>query len=226
VLDALYGDADPRAGAAAADELARGRRAPSPARRRARRAAADACVLAQWRLRQDDTTDVARIVGQLRADSASPTAADARLVAATPAALCAELLRATLAVTVAAREAPALVARLDSLALTAATSADAGAYAPILVARLHERLGDAAAARAAVRRRVYMLGWPRYLATALREEGRYAARAGDVDGARVAYARFLALRADPDAELAARTAEVRQALARSRRSRPRALTRR
>ena len=104
------------------------------------------------------------------------------------------------------------VSRLDALALTAPVAGDASAYAPVLLARLHAELGDVRAALAAVRRRPYMAGWPRYLATALREEGRYAAGAGDAAGARSAYTRYLMLRADADSVLAADVQRTRLAL--------------
>jgi hypothetical protein len=48
-----------------------------------------------------------------------------------------------------------------------------------------------------------MAGWPRYRATALREEARYATATGDRAGAQSAYTRYLALRAGADSILAA-----------------------
>ena len=57
-----------------------------------------------------------------------------------------------------------------------------------------------------------MVGWPRYLATALRDEARYASRAGDRAGAQSAYARYLVLRADADSVLAADVQRARLAL--------------
>jgi hypothetical protein len=109
-------------------------------------------------------------------------------------------------------DAAMLVSRLDSLAFTAPAAGDASAYAPILLGRLHAQLGDVGAALASVRRRSYMVGWPWYLATALREEGRYAAGAGDRTGARSAYERYLVLRADTDSVLAADVRGARLAL--------------
>jgi hypothetical protein len=44
---------------------------------------------------------------------------------------------------------------------------------------LYERLGEPRIALDAIRRRGYMSGWPRYLATAQREEGRLALATGD-----------------------------------------------
>jgi hypothetical protein len=106
-----------------------------------------------------------------------------------------------------------VVARLDSLAFTAGVAGDASTYAPILVARLHERLGDFAGALNAVRRREELVGWPRYLATALRDEGRYAALAGTPADARVAFRKYLALRDAADPELRGQVEEVRRELA-------------
>ena len=212
VLDALYGDGRRDAADAAALALQRAADA-APATDPTARAIqlADVCVVAQWRLARGDTAGVRRAVERLRAEplrvslEAPPAAAGG--------VACAALLDAALAVERRAPDAAAAVARLDSLAFTAGVSDDAVAYAPILVARLHARLGDGRAAYAAVRRRAYLVGWPRYLAVALRDEGRYAAQEGDVDAARAAYERFLTLRADPDPELRAQTDEVRAALA-------------
>jgi hypothetical protein len=211
VLDALYGDADAERGAAAARELAR---ATTPDGQDARAVrVADACVLAQWRLGRGDTTGVAQAVGALRAEPDALPAAGTSVLAGAAAGVCADLVEASMAVALERRDARVLVARLDSLALTPATAGDAHTYAPILVARLHERLGDDAAALAAVRRRAYMVGWPRYLAATLRAEGRYAARAGAPVVARAAYDRYLVLRAEPDPEAAAQAESVRRARA-------------
>ena len=88
---------------------------------------------------------------------------------ATPAA-CAELLEASHAVVVQQVDARARVARLDSLAFTAQGAGDASAYAPIVVARLFERLGDVPSARRALRRAQPIVGWLRYGAAAARYE--------------------------------------------------------
>lgn len=210
VMNALYGDGDRVvAGSAAAllersiplsggDSLVLGEEH-----------ALNACVLAQWKLATADTAGVATIVRALRAVGSVPTSR----LGGTPPQLCAELLGAALAVTLRQPNAAAMVAHLDALALTAVTSGDAIAYAPILLARLSEQLGNPAGALAAVRKRTYMTGWPRYLAVALREEGRYAAASGDVASARRAYERHLILRGAPDSSLVAARDSVRSALA-------------
>ncbi|WP_284349748.1 BTAD domain-containing putative transcriptional regulator [Roseisolibacter agri] len=211
VLDALYGDGRRDAGDAAALTLQRAADAAPAAEPTARAIQlADVCVVAHWRLARGDTAGVRRAVEQLRAEPLRvPLAAPP---AAAGGAACAALLEAALAVERRAPDAAAAVARLDALALTAAVSDDAVAYAPILVARLHARLGDGRSALGAVRRRGYQVAWPRYLAAALRDEGRYAAQEGDMDAARDAYERFLMLRADPDPELRPQVDEVRAAL--------------
>ena len=48
-----------------------------------------------------------------------------------------------------------------------------------------------------------MSGWPRYLANMWLEEGRLATQLGDRTGADIAYRRFLALRSEPENDLAA-----------------------
>ena len=100
--------------------------------------AADACVVAQWRVARGDTTDVARLVSALRR---APVVATAR-VSVTPPALCADLVEASMAVSLRRPDAAMLVARLDSLAFTAPAAGDASAYAPILLGRLHAQLGQ------------------------------------------------------------------------------------
>jgi DNA-binding SARP family transcriptional activator len=208
VLDALYGDGSASAGRAAAAELARGvavRAAAVPSARSVQ--LADACVLAHWRLAHGDTAGVQRAIDALRAESEED---DLPPFAARPAA-CAELLDASLAVAAGRPDAAERVARLDSLSLTSAATGQASMYAPLLLARLFERLGDPARALEAVRKRPYMTGWPRYLATMLREEGRYATLAGEPARAAAPYAHYLALRAEPDDELVAQADSVRQA---------------
>jgi serine/threonine-protein kinase len=212
VLDALYGDADSVAADAAAELLRRSATtAPSPEPARRAVQLADACVLAQWQLARGDTAGARRSALTLR-DAPASAPVD-RLPAATTPAACSALLDAAGAVAEGRADAAAAVARVDSLALTTGTSGDAPTYAPVLVARLHARLGDARAAYDAVRRRAYMAGWTPYEATALRDEARYAAQAGLREPAHAALTRFAALRADPDAALQGQTDEARRTLA-------------
>ena len=209
VLDALYGDGDSVVAGAAArrlDDLTRGGLAATAGTSAAW--LADRCVLAQWRLQHGDTTGVTQAIRELRSHLAP---VDLPAVAAAPTG-CAELVEGWLAVASRSSSAAARVVRLDALAFTAQTAGDAIAYAPLLLARLHEQMGDPRGALRAIRRRAYLTGWPRYLATALRVEGRLALQGGDAVGARTAYERYLTLRRVPDARLAAQSAEARAVL--------------
>jgi Tfp pilus assembly protein PilF len=211
VLDGLYGDGDSVVAQAAARELAAltgGGRGIAAGTTGAW--LADACVLAQWRLAHADTTGSDGVIRALRSDGGPDGSIQ---VSAFPAA-CAELLETMLSVVVRRVDARRRLARLDSLVFTPQTSGDAAAYIPLLMARLHERVGDNRRALEAIRRRSYMTVWPRYLATMLREEGRLAELVGDSAQARIAYGRYLALRRAPDSVLVPQTERVRRALAR------------
>jgi hypothetical protein len=212
VLDALYGDGDTARAETVVRTLER-RSAPRPGADPSTRAVelANACVMAQWRLHRNDTAGVARAIERLRADSVAAALPAPPLAAGSAA--CAELLHAWLAVTLMQPGAEPEVTRLDSLAFTAAPSGDAVTYAPILIARLHQRLGDPQAALAAVRRRTRDVAWPRYLATAWYDEGRYAMAAGVTGEAREALRRYLVLRSHPDPELRDRADAVRRLIA-------------
>jgi DNA-binding SARP family transcriptional activator len=214
VLDALYGDGDTTSAETAVRALER-RSGPRPGADPSTRAVelADACVMAQWRLHRNDTTGVPRAIERLRADSLAAGLAAPPLAAGSVA--CSELLEAWLAVTLVQPDAGRAVARLDSLAFTAGPSGDAIMYAPVLIARLHERLGGPHAALAAVRRHAQGVGWPRYLATGWHDEGRYAMAAGATDEAREAFRRYLILRAQPDPELRSEVEKVRRLMASS-----------
>ena len=69
----------------------------------------------------------------------------------------------------------------------------------LLLARMHEARGDVDRALAALRRRPHENTYGIvFLTTYLREEGRLAVLAGDIDGATDAYERYLTLRQNPD----------------------------
>jgi DNA-binding SARP family transcriptional activator/tetratricopeptide (TPR) repeat protein len=196
VLDALYGDGDSTAAAVAARELvALTGAGPNAAATTSESWTANRCVLGQWDASHGDSAAVRRAVEVLRAQRAMTTSA---VVSASPGA-CAAVLAAAHAVLVGAPDAPFLVRRLDSLVLAPHVIGDLAAYAPLLLARLHERLGDAPRALAAVRRRTYMSDWPRYLASMLRTEARLAERTGDLVGMRAAYEHYLAYRDSSEA---------------------------
>lgn len=206
VLDVLYADGDAAAGMDAARALVeRTSATPVSVPTSWDGWLANACVVGQWRLARDDTTGVRAFVELLRARR---TTDPSTRVSATPHA-CAELLDAALAVATRRRDARMRVQRLDSLVFTPQGAGDASTYASIAIARLFERVGDPADALRAIRMRPYLSGWPRYLATAWREEGRLAERAGDPRAARIAYDRFLIYRG---ATPSATTDEVRERL--------------
>lgn len=216
VLDRLYAEGDSAAAAAAArdlETLAGGGVAAGPAAAGAAGAdvrLADLCVLGQWRVLRGDTAGVAAAVEALRRAGGVPRPP---LPAGTPPAACAELLDAALAAVAGRPDAAARLDRLDSLALTPETAGDAIAYAPLLIARLYQRVGSREHALQALRKRAYLAGWPRYRASAWREEGRLAELAGDLAGARRAYQRYLALRTAPEPPLAPEVERIRSALA-------------
>jgi tetratricopeptide (TPR) repeat protein len=211
VLDALYAEGDGAAAAGAARELGMltsGGLAAGAFTFDTR--LADLCVLSQWRLSGGDTTGVEIAIDALR--RAGATIRHLPPVSAAPA-VCAELLDGSLVALMRRSDALTRIERLDSLALTSQTAGDAIAYAPILIARLYERLGEPRRALQAIRKRSYMSSWPRYLATALREEGRLAQLVGDHAGAQEAYERYLAFRTAPEVDIVPQVEQVRRLLA-------------
>ena len=112
--------------------------------------------------------------------------------------VCAEILDASYAVGVGTPNALATLQRLDSLMLTGPAVSDAASYAHLVVAKLYARFGQPRAALDAIRRRGYMSGWPRYLATARREEARLTLAAGDTSAAVALLRRYLDLRHDAE----------------------------
>ena len=208
VLDAIYGDADSASANQAAETLAEIHRSSGEARRRSYRAA-DLCVIAQWKLNVGDAAAAESLSHELREEEYEPGAA----LWASPRA-CADLLDAAAAIATGGHDAGARVAALDSLAFTVETAGDAAAYAPLWIARMHERLGENEPALRALRRRPYMSDWPRYLAPMLREEGRLAESLGDIPGALDAYGAYLKLRSAPEATLRAEADGIRATVAR------------
>ena len=205
VLDAVYAEGDSTAATLAAVELerlARGERTTGSA---GPVQPTDLCILSQWRLTRRDTAGLAELIARLR----TPGFDDASAYLNTPAAVCADLIAAALAVRTRGRAALPDIQQLDALALSAAVAADLSNYAHLLIARLYRDVGEPAMALAAIRRRPYMAGWPRYLATAWREEGLLAEAVGDRSGALHAYQRFLALRTAPERALEAQVVEIR-----------------
>ncbi|HUF31396.1 MAG TPA: hypothetical protein VMM77_12160, partial [Gemmatimonadaceae bacterium] len=178
VLDALYGGGDSAAARTALERLmpGTGSRALTPD---------DACVSGQWGAWHGETR-TARIGQRILRDS--PTPVDGASVA------CSALVEAIAAVERGLPEARRLVERADSIVAVGPPLGDTRAYASLAIARLYVSLGDSERALASVRRRPYLRGWPRYLGSYLREEGRLAAESGDREGAAHAYRQYLSLR--------------------------------
>ena len=196
VLDALYAEGDRDAAERAALELAGSANGSFGGASGEAVRLADACVLEQWRVSHGQRREARQVIARLRA--ASPLLVTVPV--ATPPLVCAEILDATLAVAAREPNAHSKVLRLDSLMLTGPAVSDAATYVNIAIARLYERLGDSRAALAAIRRRGYMSGWPRYLASARREESRLALVQGDSVAAAEAHRRFMSLRQDAEPE--------------------------
>ncbi|MEO8562238.1 MAG: BTAD domain-containing putative transcriptional regulator [bacterium] len=199
VLDALYGDGDSAVAVAAARELAVAsgigvRGSPAAALTSSESRDANLCVVGQWFSARGDSASARRAAVALRSRRGLAVAA----VSASPA-VCASMLNAALAVGARARDARSQLLHLDSLVLSPQVVGDLSTYAPLLLARLHERLGDVPGALAAVRRRAYMMDWPRYLAVMLREEARLSERAGDFPGMQRALEHYHSYR-EPAAE--------------------------
>jgi DNA-binding SARP family transcriptional activator len=195
VLDALYGGGDSAAAVAALVRLPLdGSRAPTQE---------DACVAGQWGAWHGHTRE-ARVALRILRDSPGTSEG--------PAVACAALIEAVSAVTRSLPEALRLVERTDSIMSVGPPLGDARAYASLAIARLYERLGDPERALASIRRRPYLRGWPRYLGSYLRSEGRLAAETGDRDGAGRAYRQYLAMRASAAPPLRAEVDSVRAEL--------------
>lgn len=210
---------------AVGDSLASERLAAAPPLVRGRQVHPDSCNIALSRLRRGDTVGVAAIV-------ASEPTLDARLPAnravltirrgtVAQAAICAQVLRGVLAAWSAARS-PSddeLLFRADSIMrLTPLNYADFWNYD--LALALARRGVYAAAAAAARRHFVDLLPLPR-LVIGLRQEGRWAAIAGDTTAAIRAYRHYLLWRQAPEPALVPQRDSVRAELAALERARRR-----
>ena len=217
VKDALFWDGDTLAGAQAVRELEQ--RTPESAlaagtltagadSARMPEYVSNVCVLERWRLAHGQTSTVRRSLSWLRAFVTRRPGPMAQI-----ATQCAITMDAQLAVAEQAPDAPSRVKRLDSLLLSGPGGSvqDVG---NLVVARLMEQSGNVKDALEAVRRREYVFTRGAYLSTYLREEGRLAELAGDVEGAIAAYRQFLALREDAEPELRDEVEDVRERLAR------------
>jgi hypothetical protein len=211
LLSATFGDDDTAAAASVARRLAATESAtPTGSSEVRAREFANRCVLEQWKLAHGDTSSVQRTIAFLAgADPKVDESATRSLNSA-----CITLLAAWRAVATRSPDAPRAVAALDSLIRTGLLfSGSLLQEGNLLLARLYEAQGDLPRAVRAIRRRVFGLGVPLYLATYLREEGRLAALTGDREGAIRAYRHYLVLRENPEPPLASQAAEVRVELA-------------
>jgi DNA-binding SARP family transcriptional activator/TolB-like protein len=194
VLDGLYSNAEHSGAAAAASRLDSllANTTPLTLADSAVRLA-DVCVVGQWRLAAHDTSAARAAVRALRAGVAARFPVP---VGASPM-TCAELIDVSLAVTEHGAAARDRLAHLDSLMLSGPAVSDAMRYANLIVARHYQALGDPADALAALHRRSYMRGWPRYRATGLQLQMNLALQMGDSAAARSAYQRLMATRRPP-----------------------------
>jgi hypothetical protein len=188
VLDALYsGDvpASARREAEALSEHLREPRMASVADSAVR--LADACVVGQWRLKTGDVRGARAALAMLRAGG---TPAFGVPVGASPNA-CATLLDAAIAIEADTPNARERLAHLDSLMLSGPAVGDAMRYANLLVAREYRALGDSRHALAALQRRSFGRGWPRYKETGLQLQIDLATELGDTAVVRTARQRLL-----------------------------------
>jgi tetratricopeptide (TPR) repeat protein len=215
VLAALYWDGDNAAGAAAATRLApvaEDALAPDAERRGAQYRAA--CALGLWRVAHEALGSVPRLLARLRGAGRDRDGADI----ARDAELCATLLEGMLAVAQGSPDARAAVDRADSLMRRGPPqpqdfpfSQFRFSYENLAVARLYERLGAHREGMAAAQRGGFFGANP---SSYLRAEGRLAARVGEHDIARRAYAEFVRLWSDAEPALADEVEEVKAELAR------------
>jgi hypothetical protein len=188
VLDALYSGEQPAAARPAADGLSerlRPARTASSADSAVR--LADACVLGQWRLKMGDVRGARDALAMLRVGG---TPAFPVPVGANPNA-CATLLDAAIAIQTNAPDARERLAHLDSMMLSGPAVGDAMRYANLFVAREYRSLGDSRHALAALQRRSFGRGWPRYKETGLQLQIDLARELGDTAVERRARERLL-----------------------------------
>jgi tetratricopeptide (TPR) repeat protein len=207
VSAALYGDGNLEEGERAAEALAASLEAPlSPESTTRSNQYRDMCLTELWRMSRGNRTTAERTRSRLRTPVAGIDTAGAALLGES----CAVLLDAVLAANGPGPSARLAVQRLDSVLLSGIPLPGGN----LVLARLHERQGDLAAALAAVRRRARWSVVPAdYLGRYFREEGRLAAAAGDRQGAIDAYQRYLALRGPAEPPVAAQVERVRNELA-------------
>ena len=205
VKDALYWDGD-SAGASASAKLLREK---GLRKQRGTPYFADLCLSEMWLLSNGDTSTTRMVIGALREGlTARDTMPNAPFRTG-----CALTLEAQLAVTQHRPDARVAVDRLDTF-LRSGPGGLAAITGNLAAARLYERLGDDRAALFAIRRRDFFYGRPQFITTYLRDEARLATKLGDAAGASEALRRYVALRGEPEAPLAADLAQARESWAR------------
>jgi tRNA A-37 threonylcarbamoyl transferase component Bud32/tetratricopeptide (TPR) repeat protein len=208
ILDALYADGDSAAAAAAASLP---RRFTRPTVQTPRDRVVEQYAVAQYDLAHGKPKAARAAVLAWRDTWAAQDTADVIVYASCQAVS----LDAQLAARDRRPDALLRLTELDSLLQEAPTYGEF--FEPlgnIVAARLWHERGDDARALASIRRRVIGLGRLRpTFATYLRDEGRYAALAGDREGAIKAYRHYLALRSDAEPHLQPQVDAVRAELA-------------
>jgi serine/threonine-protein kinase len=223
VFDALYWSGDTAAAVVAVRKLAESAEAPpaQPAPARASQLL-DVCVTELWRLARGETRMAERAIEQLREGAGVAALAYPQLREeyrptdlAYSVQLCAGLLDAMRSALENRGEAVGKLERLDSLACARSTEAMPMlvAAANLQIAHLEESRGNLTGALRALRRRAYFDWDLTFFSTALREEGRIAALAGDRADAVRAYQHYLALRSDPEPSQKPEVEQVRSELA-------------
>jgi DNA-binding SARP family transcriptional activator/tetratricopeptide (TPR) repeat protein len=164
---------------------------------------ADICTLEVWKLNQGDGSSARQAIAWLKDPAFHDAPEDAGRER------CAVFLEALLVRLERPHRVDEAVGRIGVLADQGVQLPGAGFEAVwLFLAQALEERGDAEGALRVVRRRA---GSPFMLPTQLRLEGRLATLVGDTAGACRAYARYLALREDPEPSLLEEVLEVRRA---------------
>jgi tetratricopeptide (TPR) repeat protein len=212
VLDALYGAGDTTAAAEEVKALEARIGEPNVEAHEPRAEQyADACTAELWRVRHGDFSTVDRTLARLRA-GASPR--DSVGFHGGNPDLCAAVLEGELALVRDTSSARARAVRLDSMMRQGPTRYGAD-FGNIVAARLFERAGDVARARAAlVRRPYYAYPGTIFLAEVLLHRARLSTRLGDRADALASYRHYVALRGRaPEPALKPEVDRVRRELA-------------
>ena len=177
VTDAVIGEGDTVAAAAAVDRLEKNTATRAATGVERFREVGDLCAIGLWRARrarqQATLPEIARRLREPR------SARDSALFFGSSGDLCALMLEAEHALFLGRKDAREVVSHLDSLAREAPAEFGVG-FVNVVLARLWSRTGDDKAALLASRRRLY--DWTtgaRYFAAHVRAEAEFAQRTGD-----------------------------------------------